>query len=420
MQADPRTGPSADDAAEPDWLEHGPSEHGTQSDGTPEEDPHADEPPLPYAHVGDVPKPALVSAERCFELVYALGRAHPNPAEGKRFGPETGAVLWALLGRDHQLVDDGRGIRIAQAGAANACNLSVLRTRSALKRLAAFGIVQCVYASETGSGFCAIGDFYFNPLAVQLLLRRGGRKISRAAIDPFLTMGLSRDPEIRSPQGWMGFDVEYGEVEPAPGTPLGATKRLAPWARTLGDELGALEESAAAVTAVGAHKKARAVERLRRNALAESFVSGCASVWQAAHERRGFGTGRPAWEGPFESLSPENKKQFRELKALFERSGGSVVAMAWACFVNYQPFLDERGKLKFDPAMPHVQWVSSDKKPSHFAKHFDAVLLDPEVRRIAADEAVRGRVAEAIGPTFATPPAPLLSVAVAEKKGKNA
>lgn len=374
-----------------------------------------DEPPVPHSVQAPVPSPSGISMGRVFDLVFALGRSHPSVGEASRFDPGMAFVLWFLLGRAHELTAENEAIRVTQAAIAREANLSIKQVRARLGLLAAFGLIAVVSDQDAGSGFCAVGNVFFNPLMVQLVLKKGGRKLGRQAIDPFLAMGLARDLRLKRPQGWMGFDVEYGEREPAPGTPAAAGHQMAPWAQALGDELGALEEAAASVSAISVSKSMRAQERMRRAALAEDFVRGCAKVWQAAHERRGFGAGPPAWVGPFDGLSPSNKQQFNELKKLFERGGGAQVAMAWACFVNYQPFTDSNGKLKFDPTLPHVQWVSSDKKPSHFAKHFDAVLMDPEVRRISGDQGTRDRIAAEIGRAFDAPPAPPIQVAA--KKG---
>lgn len=382
------------------------------------ENPYEDElPPDHSLQASEVPKPGDVCMERCFALVYALGKAVPNPAEGASFDPILGAVLWQLMGAEHERSDDDRAVRVPVAALGNALNLTAKQVRSRLERLAEFGLIACVNSLDDKRKFYAIGHFYFNPLMVQLVLKHGGRKVSKSSIEPFITMGLARHPALRRPQGWKGYDVEYGQEEPAPGTPAALGAPRAPWAEAMNDGMEALEEAAAIATAVVASKSLRAQERLRRGRLAESFVRGCATVWQQAHERRGHGTGRPAWEGPYETLSPENKKQFRELRALFERFGGSKTAMAWACFCNGIPALDEKGRTKFLPDSPHVQWVSSDKKPSHFAKHWDALGMDPNTKRLSADEAARGRIAAILGGVFDAPPAP--PIAVAAQKGSK-
>lgn len=382
----------------------------------PEVEPqYSDEPPMVCTPQPDVPKPEAISLERCLDLVFALARCVPNIGEGVRFDSDAAVVLWSLLGRHHELADGTAAVRVSNAALAGPYNLSLKVVRARLRLLAAFGLLQAVHPEADGRVQCQAGNFYFNPLMVQLVLKRGGRKLSKAALEPFLAMGLARDQAMRYPQGWRGHDVEYGEREPAPATEAVNGRPLAPWAKTLGSELDALEEAAAAVNAVSASKSLRAQERIRRAALSEGFIRGCATIWQQAHERRGYGgTGRPAWEGPKDGLSPENKKQFRELQMLFERFGGKQVAMAWAVFCNYQPFFDDKGKLKFDPNLPHVQWVSSDKKPSHFAKHFDAVQMDPETRKRLEDASACGRIEAIVGSTYQTPPAPPLQVAAAK------
>lgn len=106
-----------------------------------------------------------------------------------------------------------------------------------------------------------------------------------------------------------------------------------------------------------------------------SFIAGAAHVWQFLQSYRGFGQQMPNWFG--DNLSPTAARERRELTKLFQQYGGRVTAMAWWVFVGGQPDIDDKtGRPKFDIHNPHVQFATVDKKPSQFAKHFNAVLSD--------------------------------------------
>jgi hypothetical protein len=126
---------------------------------------------------------------------------------------------------------------------------------------------------------------------------------------------------------------------------------------------------------VGAEKSRKQRDTAQWREHDDHFVAGAAHVWQFLQSYRGFGQQMPNWFG--DNLAPSAARERRELTKLFQQYGGRVTAMAWWVFVGGQPAIDEKtGRPKFDIANPHVQFATVDKKPSQFAKHFNAFLSD--------------------------------------------
>jgi len=112
------------------------------------------------------------------------------------------------------------------------------------------------------------------------------------------------------------------------------------------------------------------------------FVAGAAKCWQHIQAYRGYGSQMPNWFG--DNLAPSAMQERRELTKLFQQYGGRVTALAWRVFVGGIPDMDEKtGRTKFDIHNPHIQFASVDKKPSQFAKHFNAILSDKNFMELA-------------------------------------
>jgi hypothetical protein len=110
----------------------------------------------------------------------------------------------------------------------------------------------------------------------------------------------------------------------------------------------------------------------------EKFVAACANVWVFGQGQMGYGFARPNWEGKMDALSPTAKKERRELTKIFQQYGCRVAACAWYIFIGGTAELDDKGRPVFNLSKPHQQYVSEDKKPSQFSKHFNSVINDDD------------------------------------------
>lgn len=113
----------------------------------------------------------------------------------------------------------------------------------------------------------------------------------------------------------------------------------------------------------------------------ERFVKGAARVWQVFQGYRGYGTALPNWFG--ENLSPMAVKERRELEKTFQQYGGRITATAWYVFTGGIVEKDEKGNRVYNPELPHIQFASIDRKPSQFAKHFNAILADEGFKKLS-------------------------------------
>ena len=237
------------------------------------------------------------------------------------------------------------------------------RIRRRLKLLAKFGILKCV------SQWRQDGTNKRKPLEITLneylthTLRAGAKPAERlAAVKHFIGLGLARMECEEEIQGFE-VDTEFGKEEPQPdfSTPTRTTAEKL-------DELIASEDQ----------EKANKIKEARlwreRDA---AFISSSARIWVFGQAGSGRGTAKPHWEGEISSLAPTARRERLELTKIFQQYGGRIAALSWYVFACGVPALDAKGNPIFCADIPHRQYASIDKKPSTFAKHFNAILKDP-------------------------------------------
>lgn len=122
-------------------------------------------------------------------------------------------------------------------------------------------------------------------------------------------------------------------------------------------------------------------ERLAWNERSDRFLDGAARMWQVFQAKHGFGTATPNWVG--DKLSPTAAKERREIVNIYQQYGGKITATAWWVFCGGQVKTDDHGKRVYDPNLPHIQFASVDRKPSQFAKHFNAIVMDGTFKTIS-------------------------------------
>lgn len=128
-------------------------------------------------------------------------------------------------------------------------------------------------------------------------------------------------------------------------------------------------------------KAEKTKDRMAWNERSDRFVKGAARVWQVFQSNHGYGIAMPNWYG--ETLSPTAAKERREIVNLYQQYGGKIVATAWWIFCGGQVKTDDHGKRVYDPNLPHIQFASVDRKPSQFAKHFNAIMMDENFKTIS-------------------------------------
>lgn len=239
-----------------------------------------------------------------------------------------------------------------------------------LRHLARYGLIRCESPwRNDGSGLRANLVTYPNPIIMALL---GIDKMTRhkaPVIQHYVKMGLGRLDQETDVQGFR-TDCAYGYPEPE-------------------SQGGALEAGEGLIRMIAGADEEKARKDAENSLWRErdgSFVSGAANIWVFAQSQFGNGQSRPNWEGELTQLSPGARKERMELTKTFQRFGGRASALAWFVFVGGIADLDERGNPRFSLIDPHRQYVTIDKKPSQFAKHFNSILKDKIFIEIATKQ----------------------------------
>ena len=186
-----------------------------------------------------------------------------------------------------------------------------------------------------------------------------------SAIKQFLAKGIERLNYEGDLQGFT-VDVPLGDEEPKEATQQQPEND--------DDAEEKLNELIAQTNEDKAKKQREASEWRRKG---DAFVNGASKLWIFAQSQMGHGTAHPNWGGDRKLLSPGASRERQELVKIFQQYGGKTAALAWYVFAGGVPDLDENtGRPKFTLVAPHRQFASQDKRPSQFAKYFNAILQD--------------------------------------------
>lgn len=270
---------------------------------------------------------------------------------------------------------------------ADALAMSRWVIRSRLETLAAYGFITADTTLRAGT------IVRLNPMIAEMLAKETKAVQRTAWLRRLMALGLERGKSHRRLQGFRSH-VEFGQPEPilAPGTQLSSD--------VSGElfDLAKLESETVAV-----RQAAKDIKRDDRDR-DQAFVQGAANAWkvgQVAHGRMNAQAMEPpAWSFPAGTkLSPANARERAELVKLYRQYGIRLTGLAWIYFNSRHTLVDQKtNRPQFRPEIPHIQWVSVDKKPSHFAKHFNAILLDPVFRDWRNKAELQSRVDHYFGP----------------------
>jgi hypothetical protein len=214
-----------------------------------------------------------------------------------------------------------------------------------------------------------------NPTLIGILENESIKNLTRFA-DHYFNVGYER---LNSESDIQGFftDCLYGKKEPEHGEKLS-------WQSHITSMLDLKDKTAS--------DKAR--EAFEWMELSKRFVTSCGKLWTKAQGAAGLGYNKAVWDNDPSKLGTMPRRERQELVKLFEAWGCFDVAVAWFIFVCGIAERDEKKRLVFDITAPHRQFVTIDKKPSQFAKHFNAILSDEYFISYSTDENDRKEITE--------------------------
>lgn len=240
---------------------------------------------------------------------------------------------------------------------------------------------------ETNGQRRASNRVLLNPLLLEAL-KDGAERMS--LVKALVAVGLWRGDGGSDLQGFHSH-VPFGNNEPVlkPGLKLSSD---------VGSELFNLAGEKAKEVPAEMAKRAKAAEREATRARHNDWVTRAGTLWTAAQVAAGrmkaTDKAAPAW---VLAQTGTLKKERDELAKLLEAYGGMRTGMAWMYFCTQHAMLGPDDKPIFRLDIPHVQYVSVDKKPTQFAKHFSAILGDKFFQKDEQDPVRQDRVRHYFG-----------------------
>jgi hypothetical protein len=228
------------------------------------------------------------------------------------------------------------------------------------KHLARYGFIRVQWRKRTDNSLLnEINQVDLNPVLVGIFKQQTGVKSLKSFVEHYFQVGFRRlEDEENDIQGFW-TDCKYGFQEPEKGAQPTWQSRLI-----------AFDE-----------RQTETVQKKRREnfewiGYSNGFIDGCGKLWTKCQGMQGYGYNKAVWDNDVSLMPVTAKRERSELAKLFQSYGGMKTAFAWYVFCAGLPQCDEMGKMLWDNKSPHRQYVTVDKKPTQFSKHFNALLAD--------------------------------------------
>jgi hypothetical protein len=305
-----------------------------------------------------------ISTDQIIDFMTVLLKEVKNfsSREGLNFDANLARLLKTLL--DFEVSQNANKIIVGYKTLADLNNLTVRQTRCRLVLLARYGIIRVEAGWINSDKPIRQKSRVIINAAVKGIIRGEVKARMVREYVRHLAEQAARRSELEGEYQGFQNDCLYGEVEPEKGI------------RTPEDQI-------ADVVSREDEKKA---ERLREAAswrnLKEQFVLGAGRLWQHALLKHGLGKHDAVWAKPAKQLSQTARAEYNNLGKTFETYGGRLTCLAWLIYCGVEVGLDLTG-WKYDRLRPYLSTATIDKKPGHFVKNFNSILLDPVVREIA-------------------------------------
>jgi len=266
------------------------------------------------------------------------------------------------------------GLKISYRQLSHILGTKINRLRRRLLLMARFGIIKMISPwRDDDTGLREIGTIYINPSLYASLVINKSVVLRKMLVTKLVKLGIERLDEEDDTQGF-NHTCLYGREEP---------------------HKSADRAEVQLINMMDREDKAKA-DKARTDALwrerSDLWVTGSAELWVQAQSLLGMGASRPNWEGPIGLLSPTAKRERSELVKTYQSFGGRITGLAWYIFCCGIPQRDKYGKLLYSPEEPHRQFITVDRKPSQFTKHFNAIMKDPEFLKIAKEDFTKFKI----------------------------
>ena len=270
-------------------------------------------------------------------------------------------ILGWLTSTDDDLI-------ISQETLADHLNETRQKIRTRLQLLSRFGLIRVTWIN-INQKLRGRSKIEINPIIRHIVNERVSLIQKKKYISHLIDMGQRRTEDYDEHVQGFRYDTRFGSLEKESAIEQTIEREL----------LSHLDHS-------DDEKKRKQQDNLEWKERGDIFIDGASKLWRDGMINKGFGSAIASWSGQVNNLGPSDRTQRNELIKLFERYGGRVTALAWALFCGAITEIDNNGNPSFTLSRPHAQYVTIDRKPTQFAKHFNAILKDPDFIMMATKE----------------------------------
>jgi len=216
-----------------------------------------------------------------------------------------------------------------------------------------------------------------NPKIDYIFGARSKQSIIMKCIGSFFAVARERDELEGNFQGFQ-FNLRYGDLEPKDikdiicETKETSVEEYEQTPSQAGNELNNILEKE------DRDKARKAKESKYWREKSAMYVERAAYLWKQAQMKHGFGAALPNWQGDTKNMPNQAKSERNELISTFKQYGGKTAALSWYIYCAGRPEMDPKtGRTAFDSTAPHRQYITADRKPSQYTKHFNSIIADP-------------------------------------------
>lgn len=302
-----------------------------------------------------------------------------NQLEPSLYCPVTERLLYILINMEAKA--EGKSVRISCSHLGKLTSQNKMKIQRRIKYMAKFSLITVFNQWTTdGSGLHQIQIIRVNPKVKYILSAGAKANLTKTCIEQLFKVANQRDETEGDLQGFK-FNIRYGDKEPANIKDIQLTTTSQNYAEFKQSESEAGDKILESIGKEDKLKAQRAKDNKFWREKSAIFANQAAKCWSIAQSRHGYGDALPNWSGDPKNMTTQGKNERNELIQTLKQYGGKVASLSWFIYCAGIQAIDPKTlKPAYDNMNPHRQFITTDRKPSQYAKHFNSIIASPDYK----------------------------------------